>query len=174
MLCWSAAWLVQKMFRAVHAGSSWNSEEYAVKKDLIVKILAEFDLKEEEMTDVFSSVYNVRFKRRIDGDAWAVSWAPPQMSWWNPPFSRLQDAVVKILVDDAQGVFIAPDWKGDWLSLLLKIAKKRMYWEAGTQVFELDGKDCGPVRWGVHVIFVQQKIPVVTESMKRRRRREKK
>ena len=159
--------------RSISVMKSWKSEEYAVKKQLVDQILTTFGLKEEELIDVFSSVSNARFKRRVEGDAWQLSWAPPQMCWWNPPFSRLQDCVVKVLVDDAQGVFIAPDWKSGWLSLLQKIAKKELFFEPGSDVFELEGRQVGPVRWGVHAFFVQQKNTVMSEAMKRRRRREK-
>jgi len=142
----------------------------------VLEILKSFDLSCEQMTDVFSSVLNARFGKRIDGDAFKVSWAAPQMSWWNPPFSRLQDCVVKVVLDDAQGVFISPDWPSDWLSLLKKMAKSTLYFPAGSKVFELEEKEVGPVRWGVYAFYLQQKDyqkPMVSGSMKRRSRREK-
>ena len=104
----------------------WNSEDYAVKKEVIKEVLLEFEVKDEVLTDIFSTVQNARFKKRLEGDAWQQSWGPPLVCWWNPPFSRLADAVMKIILYDAKGVFIAPDWDSDWLKVLLKIAKKEV------------------------------------------------
>lgn len=124
----------------------WRSEDYAVRSELVDKILLNFGVESNEFVDVFSTAANARFGKRIVGNARETSWSPPQVSWWNPPFSRLQDCVVKILLDDAQGIFIAPAWKSDWLALLQKLAKKEMFFEAGTEVFELHGVPAGPVR----------------------------
>ena len=76
-------------------------------------------------------------------------------------------------MDDFQGVFVAPEWDSDWLKLLLKINKNKVLFAAGSHVFELDNKEIGPVRWGVYFFFLQQKKDQISESMKRRIKREK-
>ena len=84
---------------------------------------------------------------------------------------------MKVLLEEAQGVFIAPDWASDWLSMRLKVASKRLFFPLGTKVFELEDVEVGPVRWGVHAVLIMKehaKKEVMSESMKRRRRREKK
>ena len=86
--------------------------------------------------------------------------------------------VMKILVEEAQGVFIAPDWASDWLSMVLKLAKKKLFFDVGTKVFELEYCEVGPVRWGVHAFLLVKEIAketeIVSESMRGRQRREKK
>ena len=84
---------------------------------------------------------------------------------------------MKILLEEAQGVFIAPDLASDWLSMLLKVASKKLFFPVGTNVLELEDVEVGPVRWGVHAESIMKedvKKEVMSESMKRRRRREKK
>lgn len=159
--------------RSVSCGSRWwKSEDYAVKKDIIMQVLGEFHLKEEDMTDIFSTVWNARFQRRCEGDAWRSSWSPPLCCWWNPPYSRLQDAVLKLILDESQGIFVAPAWDSDWLKLLKKISVKNLYFDIGSHIFELMDKEIGPVRWGVY-FFLLQKKEQISEAKKRRQRREK-
>ena len=46
--------------------------------------------------------------------------------WVKAPFSRMQDVVLKSIMDQAQGIMIVPVWKGhDWFSELGKIALDR-------------------------------------------------
>ena len=130
----------------------WKSEEYAVRFEYVQEILVTFGLTTDAMTDVFNNKENRRFDKFMQ-DAWKCSWAPPLWVWLNPPYSKLQETILKVLADSAQGVAVVPDWKSSWLQVLLKISKQHLYYPEGVKFFELHGEAAGPLKWGVHVCF---------------------
>ena len=57
-------------------------------------------------------------------DAFSKDWGRDQF-WMNAPFSRMQDVVLKAIMDQAQGIMIVPVWKAhDW------------FWELGEIVLD--------------------------------------
>ena len=102
------------------------------------------------------------------------------MPWCNMPWTLLDDVCFKLLTERLKAIVIFPDWPGRLFCRLLQaIAVKAVYFDAGTLLFEVFGKQAGPTRWGVHAMLVDgaeadavlQKQ--LTRSKKRRLRRRK-
>ena len=152
------------------------------------QILCSFGLAAADMVDVFNNYKNRRFDNFMI-DAWNQSWSPPLWVWLNPPFSKLQDTVMKVIADGARGVMVAPDWSSSWLQVLLQISKKKLYYSVGEEFFELHGNPAGPIRWGIHFVLlddfvlkpcavqceeeIENQVGRMTKAARRRSRRER-
>ena len=121
-------------------------------------------------------------------DAWVCHWGPPLWIWCNPPYSQIDKVVIKMLADGARGVVVVPDWKTPWLQVLHKIASKEIWYPAGSEVFELNGRPAGPTKWPIYAFLVcgfvvdarpdgleggEQRQQQETDAARRRRRRGK-
>ena len=69
------------------------------------------------MVDAFAQKCNAQFPRYWTQaqDAFSKDWGRDHL-WINAPFSRMQDVVLKAIMDQAQGIMIVPVWKAhDWV-----------------------------------------------------------
>ena len=80
--------------------------------------------------------------------------------WWNPPFSRLDDVVDKIVSDKARGILIAPYWPQEaWYQTALPYVRKKWEWRRGSKLFETLEGPAGPTRWGVWAWAIDGGLP---------------
>jgi hypothetical protein len=71
--------------------------------------------------------------------------------WINPPFSRFDEVVHKIVTDNVWAVVICPFWgQKPWFKELMRYAYRRYYYKAGIYIFE----NTGATRWGVWALLV--------------------
>ena len=85
----------------------WSNETYTVTDEWFKKLVEFSDL--EPTVDAFASKGNNKlqgFWNRSD-DAFKQDWSE-ELLWMNPPFSKLDQIVQKILLDEAQGILIVP------------------------------------------------------------------
>ena len=83
-------------------------------------------------------------------DGLQANWNNAVLLWMNPPYTRLGEAVEKMIAEKAEAVMIMPDWKSEsWWKKLQPFVKKKYFYPIGNQIFELDGKLVDGVRWGV-------------------------
>ena len=116
---------------------SWKTNDYAVKKELVKKIITEFGIEEPEV-DAFATMENRRFPRYWDRrkDAFAQNWSKPRCLWINPPFECLDEVVTKIQVESARAVLIVPEWrKESWWNRLQPMVVQSMQLTKGTGIF---------------------------------------
>ena len=76
------------------------------------------------MVDAFAQKCNAQFPRYWTQaeDAFSKDWGRDHL-WINAPFSRMQDVVLKAIMDQAQGIMIVSVWKAhDWFWELGEIA----------------------------------------------------
>jgi len=134
---------------------SWISESYAVKFSIVSEILFQFGLSNQQFdfVDVFKNVFNNRFPKFFV-DAWSQDWHDHWL-WINPPFSCIDKMVVKLICDRGKGIVVIPAWRiKSWFKVLLQIACAHCFVPPGNIVFELNGMDSGPRRWGTYFLFI--------------------
>ena len=76
-------------------------------------------------------------------------WTEAGLLWMNPPFSMFAAVVSKIVTDRAQCILIMPDWPNRkyWPQVQL-LKRAEVFFQPGTQLFELDGNPHRATRWG--------------------------
>ena len=73
----------------------------------------------------------------------------------NPPYSRLSEAVDKLIMSKIVAIVVVPDWRTeDWWSKLQPYVHKKYYYAKGKLIFELHGEIVPPTRWGVWAYLV--------------------
>lgn len=88
-------------------------------------------------------------------DAFSQPWNEDVLMWANPPYSRLDDCVRKILVDQPTMVLVVPDWRNtQWWKDLQPLITRAHYFPKGTAMFQLHGTPVHPVRWGVWAYLI--------------------
>ena len=115
--------------KALHKSASrtYKTEAYAVLPSLKQEILAWAGVsgrEQQSMVDAFAQKCNAQFPRYWTQaqDAFSKDWGRDHL-WVNAPFSRMQDVVLKAIMDQAQGIMIVPVWKAhDWFWELGEIA----------------------------------------------------
>lgn len=158
-------------------------EDYTVRKHWVRRIVTIMDLKGCPMVDTFASKSNARFNECItkDQDALKVDWPTGRVMWCNPPWSLLEQLPSKMQKEQKSCLLIFPAWHSkDWCATFLAWARKIIYMEQGTKVFEVDGHPCQGVRWGLYAAYVPQwaftsfaiqEVRHLNPSARRRRRK---
>ena len=140
-----------------HSGSGYLSEEYAVRRHWVRKILLQFDIPDHQVRDCFSSHGNARFAKHFVKfqNALLQHWDPAEVMWCNPPWSIWPEVAEKILGCGCRCIGVLPAWHSKvWVQKLLKAAVKTIYFEVGSRIFELSGRPVGGIRWGLYVLLV--------------------
>jgi hypothetical protein len=136
---------------AVRAVRQWDTQDYAVRSDLVTDIVTRLGAGTPSV-DAFASPANARFKRfwTADQDAFKQRWDTEQLLWINPPFDRLQHVVKKIRDDEALAIVIVPRWTSEpWWSELNSMALDSYTLPKGP-IFLKEGKTELPMpRWRV-------------------------
>lgn len=87
--------------------SQWRTETYIVQDDYVEMIKSHFGMWPE--IDGFATEENTRcpdwWDERVD--AFSQCWAHKEL-WLNPPWSKLDQVLVKIMVEEARGILILP------------------------------------------------------------------
>jgi hypothetical protein len=104
-----------------------------------------------------------------ENSAWWYNWGSltERVPWWaNPPFSKLQHVIVKVILEQANLVLVTPDWTGGehekWRTLLDRITTKRAEFPSqegiGITYHLDDGKEMPDPKWGTMVSLVDGKV----------------
>jgi hypothetical protein len=72
----------------------------------------------------------------------------------NPPWNLWPEAATKLLASQCTAVCVVPGMDAPWLQSLVHAAKRRLYVETGTRMFQRDGKKCGETQWGTWVLRI--------------------
>ena len=154
----------------------YQTEEYAVRRCHVDAILKAFNVKEDEMIDGFSTVENKRFKVHYTKDS-SGPWTSTM--WLNPPWSMWPSVACRVLAERCACICVCPFWGTRWLQQLMMSAASSLYYPRGEKLCELNGVQCGGIKWSVLAIYIpsREKIDVVplaigkTSAARRRWRR---
>lgn len=140
------------------------TESYAVRRHRVVEICKRFGVM--PAVDMFASAENARFPKfqTVEDNSLQTNWPQDVVLWCNPPWSLWPAVVDKIYQQQARVICIAPAWTSLWLTKLLQIAVKKLYFPKGEKFFELLGRPCKGLRWGVWAVLADGKLaqaPVV-------------
>ena len=171
----------------------WLTQRYAVKQEWIRKILRWLKCG-TPMVDMFADGRNARFPRFWGeggecSDAWKESWARTELLWCNPPFTDLDFVVQKAHAEGTNMILIAPQWDGrKYHDEMWEWSREHCYIKPGSDLFELDGKEAGPTRWGTWGVWIDtnltrterdrrrakwKQVDLKSDSSRRRYRRER-
>ena len=162
--------------------AQYLSELYAVRFFYVEQITKFFNVFPDR--DCFASFENRRFEKFWDEglDAFAMSWGPAETLWMNPPWSLWPHVVDKLEKSDCTVITIVPAWSKHWIQRLRALSTSFMYFEKGTNFFELHGRPCAGIKWGVWALLIERshkrpegwwksRLGPMSEPQKRRWRR---
>jgi len=134
------------------------SERYRLRPHLLHQVLGMSGLRPE--IDAFSCADTKNCDRfwgpeSPDGcDAFDQRW-DQHILWFNPPYSKMERVVNKILNDKTHGIVVVPEWTTKtWWQPLQRLVVWRWRLPAGTRAFELFHRPCRPTRWAVQILAV--------------------
>lgn len=158
------------------AKQGYLTEDYAVKKHWVRKILNVFNIPKEEqcrLRDAFASSGNARFEKFTTSqeDSLVCDWDPEDIMWTNPPWSIWPAVSTKILSSRSMTIAIIPVWKKWWVEQLVTRAHKLIYYEVGTLLFEYYGKPVPGIRWAVYALLLIPPTPIFTVNVVQTRSR---
>lgn len=136
-----------------HYSAKLHRESFTVTDAWFEQIVQWSDLT--PTIDVFASRRNKRLDSfwTQDSSAFMKSWKHDVL-WMNPPFSKLNNVLEKILQDEAQGILLVPLWPSRlWFQALSRIAVK--WWDLPKKVpiFQTeDGKPLPPRSWTTRAV----------------------
>lgn len=159
------------------------SESYAVRHHWVKKILQQFQIQPAHVRDMFATSLNRRFEKYfcLEQDAMQQSWDINEVRWCNPPWTIWPQVSEKILSTPGTSIAVLPAWQSQqWVQNLLVVAKRTIYFEVGSKIFELGGKPVNGIKWGLYVLLivvptptcVADYVPVWSSSSRRRYRRQ--
>ena len=131
----------------------WLTEKYAVRDEL-VKVVCE-KLEFHPTVDAFSEVRTARFPKwwgpgsPYGTDAFKMAWRHERL-WVNPPFSRYNEVMDKVIADKAHILAVMPVWADRaWYKRAMAMMECSWVVPAGSPVFYMPGQAVGPTRWPV-------------------------
>ena len=127
-------------------------ESFTVTDEWFKIIVSWSDLQPE--VDAFASSRNKKLPSFwTAGSSAFLKYWKHNVLWLNPPFSKLNSVVEKILQDEAQGILLVPVWPSRlWFHALSRIAVK--WWDLPKEaIFQTeDGKLLPPKPWTVRAV----------------------
>ena len=135
---------------------SYKRENYSVRNDIVLQIENRFQIKADR--DCFATARNslcTAFFTKND-DALQGEWGEGETLWLNPPWSLCRKVTAKLKKSRCTAICILPAWQRGWIRELLRISSQKMYFPAGSRIFEADGRPMGPTKWGVWALLIQR------------------
>ena len=139
-------------------------ESYQVKQPIFRGILSQLGVSEPAV-DAFgeAALHLCQIWWGPEGekeDAFQVTdWSEHGLLWCNPPFSRLQEVVCKILRDKARVVLIVPHWPNrSWFKKLRPFVLRKVWIKRGTKLFETTVGDLPGIPWSVLAMHIDASL----------------
>jgi hypothetical protein len=108
--------------------------------------------------DCFAAPSNARFPNFIteEQDSLRCEWSRDEILWLNPPWRLWPQAAEKLYAASGAALVVCPAWNKPWVKQLVGMASRRVYYERGTRVFEVDGHPCDGTLWGTWALRVDK------------------
>ena len=88
-------------------------------------------------------------------NSFEMDWGREELGWCNPPFSRLQEVVQKIVDDRAKVILIMPHWTSNqWFHDIQPYVQRKYFYKKGTLFFEQRAGLVGGLPWPVWALLV--------------------
>ena len=82
-------------------------------------------------------------------------WAKDEVMWLNPPWRMWPEVTEKVMRSECEAICILPAWSKPWIQWLVGAATRRVYFEAGVRMFEVDGRPVPNTLWGVWALRIK-------------------
>ena len=109
----------------VVSGRAWNTDDYAVRSDLVSEVVTYLD-GGVPTVDAFASETNKRFEKfwSVQDDAFDKDWGVEKLLWINPPFDKIGAVVQKIIKEKAKAILVVPKWETAWWQRIENISMR--------------------------------------------------
>lgn len=109
--------------------------------------------------DLFAAPSNERFPKFMtsSSDAMQIEWEH-MTAWIHPPWRLWPVVLEKLLQSRCTAVCVAPAWREEWVQRLISRATRKQFYPAGMKFFELHGKVCKPLKWGVWIALLELEV----------------
>ena len=138
------------------SGRYQPTEEYTVRWQFVQEILSRFRV--EPPRDGFADEDNKRFPKCYtkEDNALSKDWGEDEVLWMNPPWSIWPEATDKLMGSRCAAICILPAWSKVWIQRLVGAASKKIYFEQGVRMFEVQGKAVANTVWGVWALLINK------------------
>ena len=139
---------------------------YTVRWQVFHEIIRHLGVKPQR--DLFASEGNQRcqkFYTKFD-DALTQSWDTGEINWLNPPWELWPLASEKLLLSDCAAICILPAWSKSWVHKVVGASHRRVYFEKGIRIFEVEGRPSAGTFWGLWAVYLKKGPKVVTPMEK--------
>ena len=137
-------------------GQSRCVESYTVRWPFVYEIVKQFGV--EPTRDCFASEGNKRCSQCYtqEDDAMSKEWKKSEIMWLNPPWCMWPQVTEKLMTSECAAICILPAWSKVWVQRVVGAAEKRIYFESGVRMFELEGKPVPNTLWGVWALKLRK------------------
>ena len=132
-----------------------SGEEYTVRGPFFEEIVQRLGARPQR--DCFATEANKRCERWYSQGDNALSkvWGEDEVLWMNPPWSLWPEVAKKISESRCEVVCVCPAWSKEWVQQVVGMASKRIYFEKGVRMFEVDGRPAPNTLWGVWALRIK-------------------
>jgi hypothetical protein len=133
----------------------WRTESYKLNPRIRSTLLVDLIQADCCGVDLFSTRKNRQENRFVtkQANAWSFDWHLLDIQagplWANPPFSKLEKVLTKVVLDKCRLVLCHPTWMGRgnerWSTLLDRLTIKRVTVKPKPNEYTYIGDDCGPL-----------------------------
>ena len=131
-------------------------KDYTVRRQFFDEIVRELGLM--PTVDGFASPTNNRVSRFFtqEQDALKQPWGSGDTMWLNPPWVIWPQVAERLARERCAAIVICPAWTKPWVKQLTAMASRRIYFEAGTSLHEVDGRPVPSTKWGTWALRVDK------------------
>ena len=124
------------------------TEEYTVRWPFFQEIIKRLGVTPTR--DCFATEGNKRCHLYFSAkdEALQQEWPEDEILWLNPPWRLWPRVAERLMGCKNAAIVICPAWSKPWVQTLLCASDKRMYFEQGARMFEVDGKPATNNLWG--------------------------
>ena len=132
------------------------SKDYKVRPEYFAEIISQLGLK--PTVDCFATATNTQCHRFFtkEQNALTMDWPSEDVMWMNPPWTLWPEAEAKLSQARCAAVAICPGWAKPWVKNLVSMASRKVYFEQGTRLFELNGKPMAGTFWGTWALRIDK------------------
>ena len=131
-------------------------EDYTVRWPFVHECINRLGV--EPQRDCFADEGNKRCSLSYtkESDALTRVWPEGEVMWVNPPWKMWPQVAEKVMSSECMVICILPAWSKPWVQQLVGAADRKVYFESGVRMFEVEGKPVPNTLWGVWALRINR------------------
>ena len=85
-----------------------------------------------------------------------IPWTTEEVYWMNPPWRLWPQVEARLQETTCSALVLCPAWRKPWVRRLLGMASRRIFYEQGTHLFELNAGPTQGIPWGVWALRIDK------------------